>query len=94
MDMYDDQATVDDFYNFGFKPLTHFTIGEQCKLELSRRRYLSAMCIGQGNETVWLGCKDRGGEITDLICVHNRDYDGFITYGRLKEMVNYFEEMK
>lgn len=79
-----------DLESIGFKPLKHFSVGQQSKLQLSRRRYLSAMCIGQGNESIWLGHKDKNGVITDLICVHNRDYDGFITLGKLKELIDWF----
>lgn len=94
--MDDEQATKDDFELFGFKPLPHFTVGNILTLGLSRGRYLSVMCIGQGNESIWLGNKDedKDGGITDLICIHNRDYDGFITFGRLKELVGFFEVLK
>ena len=79
-----------DLESIGFKSLGHFTGGDQVKFHLSRGRYLSAMCVGQGNESVWLCHKDRDGEITDLICVHNRDYDGFITLEKLNALIEWF----
>lgn len=79
-----------DLESIGFKSLGHCTVGDQVKFHFSRGRYLSAMCVGQGNESVWLCHKDRDGEITDLICVHNRDYDGFITIERLNALIEWF----
>lgn len=79
-----------DLESIGFKALKHFTVGEQSKIQLSRGRFLSAMCVGQGNESIWLGHKDNDGEITDLVCVHNRDYDGFITLEKLKALIDWF----
>lgn len=59
-------------------------------LELSGGRFLTATCIGQGHESIGLGHKDKSSEVTDLICIHNRDYDGFIKWGRLQELVGWF----
>ena len=83
--------TNSDLESIGFEPLDHFTIGNQLKLSLGRNRFLSAMCIGQGNEAIFICEKSEVGEhYTDLICVHNRDYDGFITLERLKALIDWF----
>lgn len=79
-----------DIISIGFKPSSRFAVGKQCLYQLSRSRYLSAMCIGQGNESVWLCHKGKGSEITDIICIHNRDYDGFITLEKLKTLIEWF----
>lgn len=79
-----------DLLEIGFKSLSHFTVGQQSKYLLSRRRYLSAMCVGTPNETIWLGVKDKNSEITDMVCVHNADYDGYITAEKLKELIKWF----
>lgn len=83
-------ASREDFELLGFKNVPHFTIGNNMVLELSRGRFLTATCIGQGNESIWLGHKNKCGEVTDLICIHNRDYDGFIKWERLQELVGCF----
>lgn len=80
-----------DLIEIGFQNLAHFTVGQQSKYPLSRRRYLSAMCIGTPNESIWLGHKDKDGTVTDLVCIHNYDYDGFITAERLKALIDWFE---
>lgn len=79
-----------DLELIGFEPPGYLTIGNTLNLSLGRNRFLSATCIGQGNESIWLCSEDKSGEITDLVCVHNYDYDGFITIDRLKALINWF----
>ena len=90
MSGFEQRLSNEDLVSLGFENLTHFTVGEQSKCELTRGRYLSAMCIGSCNESIWLGSKNKSGEVTDLICVHNYDYDGFITTKRLKDFLDWF----
>lgn len=63
------------------------------KYHLSRGRFLSAMCIGGGNECVFLCYKDDedSEEIDDLICLHNYDYDGRLTIEKMLYLIEYFE---
>ena len=63
------------------------------KYQLGRGRFLSAMCVGTGNETLWLCHKDDKDsyEIDDLICLHNQDYDGKLSLSKVKYLIEYFE---
>lgn len=62
------------------------------KYYLGRRRFISAMCLGTGNESMWLCYKeDMDSEIiNDLICLHNVDYDGQPTISKVKHLVEFF----
>lgn len=62
------------------------------KYHLGRRRFISARCLGTGNESMWLCYKeDMDGEvIDDLICLHNVDYDGQLTISKVKHLVEFF----
>ena len=62
------------------------------KYHLGRGRFISAMCLGTGNESMWLCYKeDMDGEvIDDLICLHNADYDGQLTISKVKHLVEFF----
>ena len=62
------------------------------KYHLGRRRFISARCLGTGNESMWLCYKeDMDGEvIDDLICLHNADYDGQLTISKVKHLVEFF----
>jgi hypothetical protein len=80
-----------DLVSIGFKEASHFTVGNSLNLPLGRNRYLSAMCVGQGNEAVFICEKSKVGDhYTDLVCVHNRDYDGLITLEKLKVLIEWF----
>ena len=71
-----------------FKPMPHFTIAGSLTYELGRGRHLSIGAIGTPNEMVYI-CqmdKDNPKEITDLICLHNYDYDGYITEEKLRSL--------
>lgn len=79
----------------GFKELQHFTITNPLVYDLGRRRVLSLGCLGQGNEVIYLCEKSKVGDhYEDLVCVHNADYDGFITIQRLKALIDWFEAGK
>ena len=64
------------------------------KYHLGRGRFLSASCLGTGNESVWLCYKEDEGntEIDDLVCMHNYDYDGELTKEKMKYLIEYFEK--
>jgi len=80
-----------DFIAIGFKEFSYHTVGNSVSYNLGRRRYLSAVCIGQGNEALFLCEKSEvGNHYTDLVCIHNRDYDGFITLEKVKALIGWF----
>ncbi|MCX0343623.1 hypothetical protein NVV24_13340 [Acinetobacter radioresistens] len=80
-----------DFIALGFKEFSYHTVGNSVSYNLGRRRYLSAVCIGQGNEALFLCEKSEvGNYYTDLVCIHNRDYDGLITLEKVKALIGWF----
>ena len=78
-----------DLLNIGFEEIPHFTIGETVIYNLGRHRQLSASSVGTPNETLWI-CEidDKNDKvITDLVCLHNYDYDGFLTIEKIKQLI-------
>jgi hypothetical protein len=82
--------TTDDLLEMGFKPIPHFTIGNTYTYDLGRRRDLSMNCVGTPNEMLFICEIDEKNKlkITDIICLHNYDYDGYITKEKLKTLIN------
>ena len=80
----------------GFRKPNRSKLEVSYKYPLGRGRFLSAMCLGTPNESVWLCYKgDEGStEIADLICMHNYDYDGELTKEKekVKYLIEYFEK--
>lgn len=64
--------------------------------ELGRRRFLSAGCVGTPNEYMWIYEVDRDDDkkITDLVCLHNWDYDGFLTIDKVKSIIEAIADKK
>lgn len=82
--------TNDDLAKIGFfKYSALFTLGNTMRFDLGRYRYLKAICVGMGNEMVFL-CADEDEPCSDLICIHNRDYDGPLTIERIKSFIDWF----
>lgn len=84
-----EEMSNEDLIEIGFKPIPHFTIANSVVYDLGRNRQLSAGCVGTPNETLWvcgLGGSD-GIQITDLICLHNWDYDGELTIEKVKILI-------
>lgn len=79
-----------DLIDMGFKVIPHFTVTDAVTYDLGRRRILSAGAMGTANEMLWICELDEEDdmEITDLICLHNYDYDGYITEKKLKSLIN------
>ena len=82
--------TREDLINLGFKEIHHFTIGGNLLYDLGRRRYLSLSCFATPNEMLFISELDdvNDKEITDLICLWNYDYDGYLTEERIKNIIN------
>lgn len=74
----------------GFKELPHFTVMDSLIFELCRNRHLSFGSIGTPNEMLWICQVDDHSRhiVTDAICLHNYDYDGFITKEKLKSLID------
>lgn len=88
------KLTKQQCIDIGFKELPHQTVMGSIVFELPRRRVLSLGCLGAGNEIMFICEKSNVGDhYTDLVCLHNRDYDGELTLDRLKFIVNFFKEL-
>lgn len=86
--------TNEDLIAIGFKPIPHFTITSSVIYDLGRNRQLSAGCVGTPNEMLWI-CeidKDDNKKVTDLVCLHNWDYDGELTVEKVKALINVIGE--
>jgi hypothetical protein len=70
--------TNQDLLELGFKELPHKTIGNIVTYDLGRERSLSASDVGNPNEMVYI-CQATGKQIEDAVCIHNYDYDGYMT---------------
>lgn len=82
--------TNDDLIAIGFKEIPHFTITNAVIYDLGRYRQLSAGCVGTPNEMLWICEIDRQNnkKITDLVCLHNWDYDGALTIEKVKNLIS------
>ncbi len=81
--------TEDDLIKIGFKRIPHFTVMNSLVYDLGRRRHLSIGCVGTPNEMIFLCEADYKSEkkIDDSICVHNYDYDGYVTEERIDALI-------
>jgi hypothetical protein len=78
--------------NVGFRELPHQTIGNVLIFDLGRNRHLSLSSFQTPNEVLYICERDRYNEkeITDLICIHNYDYDGYLTAEKLSLLITFF----
>lgn len=74
-----------DLIKLGFKEMPHFTVMNSVVYDLGRGKHLSAGCVGTPNEMVFI-CEVEE-EITDCICLHNYDYDGYLTEEKIKLLI-------
>ena len=83
----------EDLIELGFVTITHFTIGNIVTYKLGRNRELSAQSVGTPNEMLFITSHDDkdSKKITDIICLHNYDYDGYLTIDKVKEYIKLLE---
>ena len=81
--------SVDDCLEIGFERLPHFTVANNLIYQLGRNRHLSIGCVGTPNETLFICESDPNDykKINDLICLHNFDYDGYLSKSKLKTLI-------
>lgn len=82
--------TNKDLIEIGFEKMPHFTVANSVIYPLGRNRQLSAGSVGTPNEMLWICEIDTQNEtkISDLICLHNYDYDGVLTMEKVKSIIN------
>jgi len=86
------RVTRDIAKNFGFQEVPHFTIGNNLTLDVGRNRYLSLSDLDNCNCMLYLceRSKENPKEVTDLINLHNWDYDKQLTVGKLENILKIF----
>lgn len=81
--------TINSLYKLGFIPTQHFYT-DAYSYDLGRSRYLSVGFADTPNEVMWIYEVDRkdSRKITDLVCLHNWDYDGELTEYKVERLIN------
>lgn len=81
--------TNEDLIKIGFKETPHFTITNSVNYDLGRFRVMTAGSVGTPNECLWLCEIDDAIEtkISDLVCIHNYDYDGVLTIDKVESLI-------
>lgn len=85
--------TKEKCLELGFKELPHFTVGNSLTYLINRDRYLSISSVGTPNEMLFIYSADCNNpkEITDIITLHNYDYEGYLSEEKLLNLVNWFK---
>lgn len=82
--------TNDDLIRIGFEPIPHFTVTDGHIYKLGRHRQISVGNVGTPNEMLFItetSDQDQK-EVTDVICIHNYDYDGYLTEEKVINLIN------
>ncbi len=77
----------------GFVSRPHFALQEIFFLDVGRKREISIGSIGTPNEMVFISQRDHNTTNTDLVCVHNFDYDGYLTEQKLDAIISIFTKI-
>lgn len=88
----DKYITEDQLLYLGFSKIPHFTIGNDRLKDLGRNRYISLSSLGTPNEMIFICEKNESDDLypEEIINLHNFDYDGYITFNKLKKICNIF----
>lgn len=81
----------EDLIKIGFKGIPHFTIGNSLIYDLGRKRRLCASNLGTPNEMLFISEMKNEHTITDLICLHNWDFDGWLSISKVKAIIRAIE---
>ncbi len=79
----------DTLIEMGFERLPHYTVNNALIYNLGRNRHLSIGSVGTPNETLYICESDKYDYRikTDLVCLHNYDYDGYLSISKLKNII-------
>jgi len=66
-------------------------IGDSWLLDIGRRRKLILSNIENPNQMLMIGVHDENGVPTDLVTIHNWDYDKWLSLERLELIVSVFQ---
>lgn len=84
---------IDRLIELGFKRLPHPAIGQPLIYNLNRNRVLSIGSFGTPNEVMFI-CQlndEDNKKIDDLVCIHNYDYDGYLTEEKISLILQFFK---
>jgi hypothetical protein len=81
--------TKEELIELGFKELPHKTITGSLVYDLGRDRSLSANDVGTPNEMLWI-TERTDDTITDAVCLHNYDYDGYMSLPKMEMLLYWF----
>ena len=81
--------TKDDLRKLGFKDIPYFTVTGSMIFDLGRNRQLSIGAVGEPNEMLFVCEIDEKDDkkVNDIICLHNYDYDGYMTEEKLVSLI-------
>jgi len=81
--------TEDDLIDLNFEKIKHFTITNSFIYKLGRNRHLSIGSVGTPNEMLYICESDPNDyrKIIDLVCLHNYDYDGYLSKSNLNNLI-------
>lgn len=82
--------TKEDLIEIGFVAILHFTVTNAHIYHLGRCRHISISNVGTPNEMMWICATSEQNEkdVTELICLHNWDYDGKLTKKKVVTLLN------
>ena len=66
-------------------------LGSVFVLDVGRDRHITIGSLATPNEVVFLNQKDKNSGITDFVCIHNFDYDGWLTEDKLNAIISIFD---
>lgn len=80
--------TSSSITELGFTVVPHFTVMNSYNYSLGRRQFLRIGGLGTPNEVLYL-CEQESDALiySDLICLHNYDYDGYLTVADLEQYI-------
>jgi len=76
----------------GFKSKPHLVLGKIFWLDVGRSREIQVTCIGTPNEMMSLNQNEGARKISDVVVIHNYDYDGFLTEQKLDALISVFNQ--
>jgi hypothetical protein len=76
----------------GFKESKSSIFCENLTIGVGRKRYVSVSAVGTPNEMVFIYemLYDSDTDIGEMICLHNYDYDGYLTQEKIDLLLRFF----
>mgnify|MGYP003498282365 CR=1 FL=1 len=80
--------------SLGFTKIPHFTVMNSMIMDIGRNRHLSLGDINTCNTMLFICNTDykKKKKITDVVCLHNYDYDKHLTVERLENIIKIFKQ--